>query len=90
MRVATNINQSERNRAARYGGADEAPPPGELQDDNPNLAGRVLDVEVVATRVLQAIDDRQLYILTHEESREFVKRRFERIDRAYDALIPPG
>ena len=55
------------------------------QDEaNPDLAGRVISVDEVAARVVAAIENNQLYILPHEESREFVRRRFERIDRAYE------
>ena len=40
--------------------------------------------EEVAQRVVTGIQNNELYIVTHEESREFVRRRFERIDRAFD------
>jgi hypothetical protein len=33
---------------------------------------------------LRAIRKQELYIITHEESRDFVRRRFERIDRSFD------
>ena len=87
MRVSTNINSSQRNRAQAYG-AVEAPPtpePEEPEADDGNMAGRVLDVDEVAGRVLAAIDSNQLYILPHAESREFVQRRFARIDACFDA-----
>ena len=55
------------------------------QDEaNPDLAGRVLDVDDVAAMVVRAIDEKQLYILPHEESRASIRRRFERIDRAFE------
>jgi hypothetical protein len=47
------------------------------------MAGRVLPVEVVAQHVVDAVKRNELYILPHEESRMYVQRRFERIDRAY-------
>ena len=88
MRVSTNIGSSERNRDERYGGhGAEAEGSSEVLDQdeaNPDLAGRVLNVDEVAARVVAAIENNQLYILPHEESREFVRRRFERIDRAYE------
>ncbi len=88
MRVSTNIGSSERNRDERYGGQGaEAEGSSEMLDQdeaNPDLAGRVLSVDEVAARVVAAIENNQLYILPHEESREFVRRRFERIDRAYE------
>jgi hypothetical protein len=44
----------------------------------------VLDVDDVAEQVLDAIDRNNLYILPHAESREFVRRRFQRIDQAFE------
>jgi NAD(P)-dependent dehydrogenase (short-subunit alcohol dehydrogenase family) len=85
MRVKTNIGTSERNRDASYGGADNSPRVPDQADANDDLAGRVLDVNDVAARVLRAIDRNELYILPHAESRAFIKRRFERIDQTFDA-----
>ena len=45
----------------------------------------VLPVEVVAADVVDAIKRNRLYIVPHAESRPFVRRRFDRIDAAYDA-----
>ncbi|MEZ5559961.1 MAG: SDR family NAD(P)-dependent oxidoreductase [Pseudomonadales bacterium] len=84
MRVATDIGASERNRDSSYGGPDASPRVPDQDEDNRDLAGRVLDVDEVASQVLAAIDNKRLYIVPHEESREFVRRRFERIDRAYE------
>jgi short-subunit dehydrogenase len=83
MRVATNIGASERNRHLDYGGAEASPRVPDQSETNEELAGRVLPVEHVAGRVVEAILANELYILTHEESREAVRRRFERIDRAF-------
>jgi len=88
MRVATNIGSSERNRDARYGGPEASPAVPSQDDDNPDLAGRVLDVDEVAALVVKAIDANTLYILPHEESRPFIERRFNRILRDF-ALTQP-
>jgi NAD(P)-dependent dehydrogenase (short-subunit alcohol dehydrogenase family) len=85
MRVATNIGNSERNRPTELGGADASPRVPDQGDDNRDLAGRVLPVEVVAADVVDAIKRNRLYIVPHAESRPFVRRRFDRIDAAYDA-----
>jgi NAD(P)-dependent dehydrogenase (short-subunit alcohol dehydrogenase family) len=85
MRVETDIGRSARNRPDALGGPDAASRLGNLDADNPELAGRVLPVESVAAQVVDAIRDGRLYVLTHAESRDPVRRRFERIDRAYDA-----
>ncbi len=85
MRVATNIGTSERNRDERYGGQDAVAPVPEQGEANPDLAGRVLDVDDVAAQVVRAIEDKRLYILPHAESRKYVQRRFQRIDQAFEA-----
>jgi len=75
---------SERNRPANLGGPD-ASPQVQLQDEsNRNMAGRVLEVDDVAAQVVRAITANQLYILPHEESRKSIRRRFDRIDRAFE------
>jgi NAD(P)-dependent dehydrogenase (short-subunit alcohol dehydrogenase family) len=84
MRVETNIGSSERNRAADFGGAEASPGVQAQSADNLNLAGRVLQVDEVAAKVVDAIRANRLYILPHDESREFLRRRFERIDRTFD------
>lgn len=84
MRVATNIGHSERNRPDGLGGPEASPPVLDQGEDNPNLAGRVLDVEDVAAQVVDAIVANRLYILPHEESRTPIRRRFERIDQTYE------
>jgi NAD(P)-dependent dehydrogenase (short-subunit alcohol dehydrogenase family) len=84
MRVATNIGHSERNRPTELGGPGVSPQVQEQDERNPNLAGRVLDVNDVAPMVVEAIIADRLYILPHEESRRSIRRRFERIDRTFD------
>jgi NAD(P)-dependent dehydrogenase (short-subunit alcohol dehydrogenase family) len=82
MRVGTNIGASQRNRASDYGGGESTLVP-DQEEGNEELAGRVISVDEVAERVVAAIDANELYILPHEESREFVARRFARIDDSF-------
>lgn len=84
MRVQTNIDSSARNRPAELGGTG-APPPREQveQEVAQYLAGGTITAEEVAEKVLWAIRRGELYILPHQESRGFIRRRFERIDRAF-------
>ncbi len=84
MRVETNIGTSERNRAADFGGAEASPGVQPQGAANVNLAGRVLQVNEVAAQVVDAVTANRLYILPHQESREFLRRRFDRIDRTFD------
>lgn len=83
MRVSTNIGTSERNRPVELGGAEASPRVADQAEDNRDMAGRVLSVGEVAEHVVDAIGTDRLYIVPHEESRAMVRRRFERIDRAY-------
>jgi hypothetical protein len=48
------------------------------------MAGSVIAVEQVAALVVDGIRRNRLYLLPHEESREMIRRRFERIDRAFE------
>jgi NAD(P)-dependent dehydrogenase (short-subunit alcohol dehydrogenase family) len=84
MRVATDIGSSERNRPPELRGHSPEParprPP-----EQDNAAGRILPVEDVAALVVAAVGTDRLYIVPHEESRDMIKRRFERIDRAFQA-----
>ncbi len=82
MMVATSIGaNSQRDRP---GSVDAPVVPEPAPGRGPQ--GRTLDVDEVAGRVLNAIRTGQLYIFTHEEARQFVRNRFERIDRAFEAL----
>ena len=47
------------------------------------MRGGVKQPEEVAERVVRAIDRGQLYVLTHEEQREILKRRANRLDAAF-------
>jgi hypothetical protein len=44
----------------------------------------VLDVDDVAAQVVAAIEADRLYVLPHDESRRFIRNRFERIDRTFE------
>lgn len=81
MLIDTNVGRSHRNRPAALGG----PGPEELDTTgDPNLAGRVLPPEAVADRILDALGTDRLYVVTHDEMRPLVARRFARIDAAFD------
>jgi hypothetical protein len=47
------------------------------------MAGGVIPVDDVAARVVRGIERGDLYILTHPEQREFLKRRAERLDAVF-------
>ncbi|MCI0549146.1 MAG: SDR family NAD(P)-dependent oxidoreductase [Candidatus Rokubacteria bacterium] len=78
MGVATEIRRAERNRPPEL--RDPAPAPashGEVV-----LIGRTLAPEDVARQVVAAIRANRLYIITHEEGLEPLRRRFQRMEQA--------
>ena len=77
MGVNTRIRESARNR------------PETLQEEMapyepPDLVGDYISAEETSRLVIKAIENNELYVLTHPESEQFVARRFERIRKAYD------
>jgi NAD(P)-dependent dehydrogenase (short-subunit alcohol dehydrogenase family) len=85
LRVETNIGSSERNRTDDFGGAAATPPRAQPQaSSNIVMAGEVMKPEEVATKVVDAIIANRLYILPHDDSRELIRRRFQRIDATFD------
>jgi NAD(P)-dependent dehydrogenase (short-subunit alcohol dehydrogenase family) len=81
MRVSTNIDASGRNRQGDYGGPERQ---NYAEVDEGQMAGRLIPVEGVAQRVVDGIKRNQLYLFPHAESREFIRRRFQRIDQAFE------
>jgi NAD(P)-dependent dehydrogenase (short-subunit alcohol dehydrogenase family) len=76
MGVETRIRESERNRPAalrneRTGGGEPV-----------ELIGRYLAPDAVAEMVLAAIRSNELYVITHDEGLEPLRRRAERLERA--------
>ena len=85
LRVDTNIGTSERNRTADFGGGASASlQPQPETSSNIVMAGDVMKPEDVATVVVDAILANRLYILPHDDSRDLIRRRFQRIDATFD------
>lgn len=85
LRVDTNIGTSERNRTADFGGGASASPRQQPEtSSNIVMAGDVMKPEDVATVVVDAILANRLYILPHDDSRDLIRRRFQRIDATFD------
>jgi NAD(P)-dependent dehydrogenase (short-subunit alcohol dehydrogenase family) len=76
MGVATQIRESARNRPA--GLANAAPSAAEPVE----LMGRTLAPAAVADMVLAAIRVNRLYVITHEEGLQALRRRHERLEQA--------
>jgi len=83
MIVQTNINENSlRMRPAELrnpAGTDIAQTGG----DAPPLVGGTIQPEELARRVVRAIERKDLYILTHPEQREILKKRAQRIDETF-------
>ena len=79
MGVATAIRDSERNRPAQLQNPERRASGGDI-----TLIGRTLTPAHVAERVLRAIVANRLYVITHEEGLDPLRRRFERMERAIE------
>jgi NAD(P)-dependent dehydrogenase (short-subunit alcohol dehydrogenase family) len=77
MGVATRIRDAARNRPGRL-----ANPPGTASGEEVTLIGRTISPEAVAAQTVAAIRSGALYVITHEEAIEPIRRRFARIDAA--------
>jgi NAD(P)-dependent dehydrogenase (short-subunit alcohol dehydrogenase family) len=84
LRVDTNIGTSERNRTADFGGASASPRQRPETSSSIVMAGEVMKPEDVAMLVVDAVLDNRLYILPHDDSRDLIRRRFQRIDATFD------
>lgn len=80
MIVRTNINENSATRrpAALRNADDPLVPPTDA------MAGGVIEADEVARRVVRAIERRDLYVLTHPEQREILRRRWARQDRMFE------
>ena len=79
--VKTRIYQSNESRPARYGGPYETASLNPLQQE----LDSGLEPDTVGERVLRAIRDRELYIFTHMQTKEWLLARHRRIIAAFDA-----
>jgi NAD(P)-dependent dehydrogenase (short-subunit alcohol dehydrogenase family) len=90
--VRTRIGESGRNRPERYGQPqplDPAAPAGAMVAEIARQIEAGLDPATVATRVLTAIREDQLYFFTHPGMRAEVEARFAAILAAMDGVSPP-
>jgi NAD(P)-dependent dehydrogenase (short-subunit alcohol dehydrogenase family) len=83
--VNTRINESARNRPARFGPARDTPIAGrERAAQVAELLRTGMSPDEVAGRVMAAIRDNDLHIFTHADMRGAVEERFGRILSAFD------
>jgi NAD(P)-dependent dehydrogenase (short-subunit alcohol dehydrogenase family) len=80
MIVDTGINENTvRMRPDALRNAEELPPLPPA-----NMAGGVITADEVGRRVVRAVDRGDLYILTHPEQREFLRRRAAKLDAMFE------
>ena len=79
MGVATAIRDSERNRPRELQNPER-----KAETDDITLIGRTLPPAHVAERVLRAVLANRLYVITHEEGLDPLRRRFQRMERAIE------
>ena len=84
MGVATRIRASDRNRP------DPLRNPAASAPDPVELMGRTLAAETVAAMAVTAIREDRLYVITHDEGLEPLRRRFERLEQSILDRKPPG
>ena len=77
--VSTNIYACGDSRQSKYGGKTEAISAGKAMIE----AG--IDPAIVGQRVVEAVKANELYIITHPNFRDIVKRRFDGIMAAFDS-----
>ena len=84
--VKSRLYESGRNRPQTFGGAFTRPA------DHPLLAGRTEGLEALAVgrRVLLAIEENELYIITHPEHREDAAARLVEISAAFERAAELG
>jgi NAD(P)-dependent dehydrogenase (short-subunit alcohol dehydrogenase family) len=83
MIVQTNINaNSLRMRPADLRNPDHTDAPPDVEDGT--MVGSVIPPEEVARRVVRAIERKDLYVLTHPEQRDILRRRARRQDKMFE------
>jgi NAD(P)-dependent dehydrogenase (short-subunit alcohol dehydrogenase family) len=85
MRVTSRIDFSFRNRPDELGGP--AANRTYTDEERAALQGRELSAAQVADLVVDAMREDRLYVHTHREARQYVKRRWERMDAAFDFAL---
>lgn len=84
------LANTERVRSDDYGPATPSPAEAVAQVQPGPADDSVLKAEDVARLTADAILANRLYVLPHQAARDSIRRRFERIDRTFDAQAAEG
>ena len=82
--VKTRIHESGRARQDKYGGVGDVDALGNGASDAAQLVLAGIDADVVGKRVLEAVQNGELYIFTHPAMKDFAAARFQNILAAFD------
>jgi NAD(P)-dependent dehydrogenase (short-subunit alcohol dehydrogenase family) len=86
--VKTRINHSYRNKQDEYKNGEADPNASAelsaMADHMQQVINNGLDVEIVGERVVEALQQKELYIFTHPNYRSVVENRFKAIDAAFE------
>jgi len=82
--VQTRIWEAERNRPAELGGPQNMDSRGDFSAQG--VADGQLDPEEVGRMVVAGVKANNLYVMTHPETKELVRRRFEAIMAAFEGM----
>jgi NAD(P)-dependent dehydrogenase (short-subunit alcohol dehydrogenase family) len=81
--VQTRIYDSQRNRPARYQ-SDTAKNGNSSSDKSKKMVENGMDVSIVGKRVVEALNDGELYIFTHPNYRDVIQQHSAAIDAAFE------
>jgi short-subunit dehydrogenase len=81
--VQTRIYDSQRNRPARYQ-SDTAKNGNSSSDKSKQMVENGMDVSIVGKRVVEALNDGELYIFTHPNYRDVIQQHSAAIDAAFE------
>jgi NAD(P)-dependent dehydrogenase (short-subunit alcohol dehydrogenase family) len=83
--VQTRIHESGRNRPARYqSDSDTSTGASKVKSNAKQMVEGGIEVSVVGKRVVEALNDGELYIFTHPQYRAAIQKRSSAIDAAFE------
>jgi NAD(P)-dependent dehydrogenase (short-subunit alcohol dehydrogenase family) len=85
MRVESNIDRSFRNRPAELGGSSANRT--YTDEERAGLQGRTLSVAPVAELVVGAIERQDLYIHTHVEAQDYIRKHSEKVQASFPQAL---
>ena len=82
--VATRIVEAGRNRPAHYGGPEQ--PNLDVMGSKKSVPQEMITPEALAQMILHAVQENELYVLSHPETQPAVEKRFKEILAAFEKI----